>query len=102
MPEQPTTGRGLKFAGIGLIALGGVLYAVLGGPVDDAAALLGVSVMIAGMLAHFRGRQQAAKARPAGRGEPARGFEARCPLPAIVSHGRLHELQGPAVRAYNR
>lgn len=70
MPEQPTTGRGLKFAGIGLIALGGVLYAVLGGPDDDPAAFLGVSVMIAGMLVHFRGRQQAAKARAAGAESP--------------------------------
>ena len=54
----------MKTAGIALVA-GGLLYAALGGPDDDPSGFLGVFVMIAAALLHFRGRRQAAKARAA-------------------------------------
>jgi hypothetical protein len=56
------TGTGMKRAGIALIVLGGLLYAALDG-VDSGNPLvfLAVPLMIAGVLLHFRGRQQAAR-----------------------------------------
>ena len=70
MQKQPTAGRALKIAGIALIALGGLLYAVLGGPDDNPVAFLGVLVMIVGIFVHFRGRQHAARARAQGPQSP--------------------------------
>jgi hypothetical protein len=70
MQKQPSTGLALKVAGIALIALGALLYAVLGGPDDNPAAFLGVFVMIAGIIVHFRGRQHAARARAQGPQSP--------------------------------
>src|SRR6266705_3063158 len=56
-------GTGLKRAGIALIVLGGLLYAALGGvDSDDPFVFLAVPLMIGGVLLHFRGRQQAARA----------------------------------------
>jgi len=68
MDERRTTGRGLKFAGIALLALGGLLYAALGD--DNPAQYLGVFAMIGGILVYFRGRQQTARARAAGPESP--------------------------------
>ena len=64
MPET-TSGGGSKIVGICLIILGGLLYAVLGGPDDDPAGLFGPIVMIVGLFMYFRGRQKAAKAKAA-------------------------------------
>ena len=66
MPKQRTTGQTLKIAGIALIALGALLYGVLGEPDENPAAFLGVFVMLAGIVVHFRGRQHAARARAEG------------------------------------
>jgi hypothetical protein len=63
--QTTTSGSGLKISGICLIIAGGVLYAILGGPDDNPAGLLGPIVMIVGLLMYFRGRQKAAKARAA-------------------------------------
>jgi hypothetical protein len=70
MQKQRTPGQALKIAGIALIALGALLYAVLGGPDDNPVAFLGVFVMIAGIFMHFRGRQHAARARAQGPQSP--------------------------------
>jgi hypothetical protein len=63
MAETTTTpsGRFMKLVGIALIASGGLLYAVLGGPDDNPNAFVSVLLMPGGMLAYFRGRRQAAK-----------------------------------------
>ena len=63
--QTTTSGSGLKISGIFLIIAGGLLYAILGGPDDNPAGLLGPIVMIIGLLMYFRGRQKAAKARAA-------------------------------------
>jgi hypothetical protein len=70
MQKRRSTGRALKMTGIALIPLGGLLYGVLGGPDDNPVALLGVFVMIAGIVMHFRGRQHAAHARAQGPESP--------------------------------
>jgi len=70
MQKPRTSGRVLKIAGIALIALGALLYGVLGEPDENPAAFLGVFVMIAGIVVHFRGRQHAAKARAEGPESP--------------------------------
>jgi hypothetical protein len=41
MQKQPSTGLALKVAGIALIALGALLYGVLGGPDDNRMAFPG-------------------------------------------------------------
>jgi hypothetical protein len=68
-----STGRGLKIAGIALIALGALLYGAAGDPEENPAAFLGIFVMIAGILVHFRGRQHAARARAADSESPLTG-----------------------------
>jgi hypothetical protein len=55
------SGRFMKVSGIALLAAGGLLYAVLGGPDDNSSALVGALLMPGGMFAYFRGRRQAAK-----------------------------------------
>jgi hypothetical protein len=67
-----SSGAGLKRTGIGVILLGGVLYAVLGGPDDDPAGLFGALFMPFGVLLYFRGRQHAAKALAASLNSPIR------------------------------
>lgn len=65
------TGSGLKRTGIAFIVVGGLLYAALGGvDSDNPFALLAVPLMIVGVLLHFRGRQQAARAIAEGSGGP--------------------------------
>jgi hypothetical protein len=55
------TGRAMKKAGIGVIVVGALLYAMLGDPEEHPEALLGALVMLGGVLFYFRGRQVAAK-----------------------------------------
>jgi len=70
MQKQRTGGQALQIVGIAFIALGALLYAVLGGPDDNPVAFVGVFVMIAGIVVHFRGRQHAARARAQGPQSP--------------------------------
>jgi hypothetical protein len=61
--KRVATGSGLKRTGIALIIVGGLLYLALGGVDSDSPFIfLGPFVIMGGMLAHFRGRQQAARA----------------------------------------
>jgi len=62
----------MKKAGIGLIILGGVVYAVSGGADGGPAAFLGALVIVAGVLVYFRGRQHAAKLIAEGSASPLR------------------------------
>jgi hypothetical protein len=70
----PSSGSALKRTGIALIIAGGLVYAALGGPDDNPAALPGPLIMIGGLLLYFRGRQQAAKARAASPASPVRDY----------------------------
>lgn len=73
MSASGSAGTGLKRFGIVLIILGGIIYAVAGGAdSDNPSALLGPLVMIAGLLLHFRGRRQVAKARAEASDSPLR------------------------------
>lgn len=63
-------GQTLKILGIVLIVCGTVLYGAMGGAEYNPAAIVGVLVMIAGVLLHFRGRRQSAKAIATGPNNP--------------------------------
>jgi len=67
---RTSTGRGLKITGVALIIIGALLYAVLGGPDDNPAAIFALPFMIIGPLVYFRGRQHAAKAVAEGTASP--------------------------------
>jgi hypothetical protein len=62
MSEADAAGRGLRLTGMVLMVLGMLLYAVLGDPEENPAALLGPFISIAGGFVYYRGRQLAAKA----------------------------------------
>jgi len=62
----------MKKAGIGLLVLGGLLYAALGDPEEHPEALLGAGLMLVGILLYFRGRQLAAKSLAEGPASPLR------------------------------
>lgn len=65
-PNQPvSTGRALKVLSIFLILTGLLIYVATGGVDESPVAFAGVATMIFGLLVHFRGRKQAAKAAAA-------------------------------------
>jgi hypothetical protein len=67
------SGTGLKRAGFVLIVLGGLLYAAMGGvDSENPFVWLVAPLMIGGLLLHFRGRQQAARAVAESSGSPLR------------------------------
>jgi len=63
-------GQALKISGVLLIVFGAVIYGAVGGAEGSPLALVGGLVMIAGLLLHFRGRQQSAKDVSAGPDSP--------------------------------
>jgi hypothetical protein len=60
--QSSNPGRGLKIFGILLIIAGAIFYAAAGDVEENPIALLGGVIMALGVLVHFRGRKQAAKA----------------------------------------
>src|SRR5215475_4246785 len=73
MPDvaPPSSGCALKVFGIGLIVLGGLIYAAAGGvDGDNPMVFVGVLPMILGLFVYFRGRHKAAHARAVGSQSP--------------------------------
>ena len=67
--QSANSGAGLKIFGILLMIVGAIFYGITNAE-EDPIAFLGVVIMVLGVLAHFRGRKQAAKARAAGPASP--------------------------------
>src|SRR4051794_2257316 len=66
MSDQPAgSGTGLKIFGILIIIGGAIFYAAAGDVEEHPIALVGAVIMALGLLVHFRGRKQAAKAKAA-------------------------------------
>jgi hypothetical protein len=63
--QSANSGAGLKIFGILVIIAGAIFYAAAGDVEENPIALVGAVIMILGLLVHFRGRKQAAKARAA-------------------------------------
>ena len=63
--QSSNPGRGLKIFGILLIIGGAIFYAAAGDVEENPIALLGGVIMALGLLVHFRGRKQVARATAA-------------------------------------
>jgi hypothetical protein len=63
MAPNQSSGAGLKIFGILLMVAGALFYLAAGDVEENPIALVGPLIMVLGLLVHFRGRRQAAKAK---------------------------------------